>query len=257
MIIDTHAHYDDERFDEDRDELLLSMREKGVEAIVNASASLKGCYDSLALAEKYDFMYFLAGIHPSDALDLEIDGNFDKIKGMAMHNKCVAVGEIGLDYYWDEPERSIQKKWFEAQLNLANEINKPINVHSRDAYADTMDIIKSTKAYENGGIIHCFSYGVECAREFLDMGFMLGIGGVLTFKNGKKLKEVVEYAPLDQLVLETDCPYLSPEPFRGKRNHSGNIKYVAEKLAEIKNISVEEVIRSTRENAFRVYKIAR
>lgn len=257
MIIDTHAHYDDESFDEDRDELLLSMREKGVEAIVNASASLKGCYDSLALAEKYDFMYFLAGIHPSDALDLEIDGNFDKIKGMAMHNKCVAVGEIGLDYYWDEPERSIQKKWFEAQLNLANEINKPINVHSRDAYADTMDIIKSTKAYENGGIIHCFSYGVECAREFLDMGFMLGIGGVLTFKNGKKLKEVVEYAPLDQLVLETDCPYLSPEPFRGKRNHSGNIKYVAEKLAEIKNISVEEVIRATRENAFRVYKIAR
>lgn len=257
MIIDTHAHYDDERFDEDRDELLLSMREKGVEAIVNASASLKGCYDSLALAEKYDFMYFLAGIHPSDALDLEIDGNFDKIKGMAMHNKCVAVGEIGLDYYWDEPERSIQKKWFEAQLNLANEINKPINVHSRDAYADTMDIIKSTKAYENGGIIHCFSYGVECAREFLDMGFMLGIGGVLTFKNGKKLKEVVEYAPLDQLVLETDCPYLSPEPFRGKRNHSGNIKYVAEKLAELKNISVEEVIRATRENAFRVYKIAR
>lgn len=257
MIIDTHAHYDDERFDEDRDELLLSMREKGVEAIVNASASLKGCYDSLALAEKYDFMYFLAGIHPSDALDLEIDGNFDKIRGMAMHNKCVAVGEIGLDYYWDEPERSIQKKWFEAQLNLANEINKPINVHSRDAYADTMDIIKSTKAYENGGIIHCFSYGVECAREFLDMGFMLGIGGVLTFKNGKKLKEVVEYAPLDQLVLETDCPYLSPEPFRGKRNHSGNIKYVAEKLAEIKNISVEEVIRATRENAFRVYKIAR
>ncbi|MBQ2982556.1 MAG: TatD family hydrolase [Lachnospiraceae bacterium] len=257
MIIDTHAHYDDDRFDEDRDELLLSMREKGVEAIVNASASLKGCYDSLALAEKYDFMYFLAGIHPSDALDLEIDGNFDKIKGMAMHNKCVAVGEIGLDYYWDEPERSIQKKWFEAQLNLANEINKPINVHSRDAYADTMDIIKSTKAYENGGIIHCFSYGVECAREFLDMGFMLGIGGVLTFKNGKKLKEVVEYAPLDQLVLETDCPYLSPEPFRGKRNHSGNIKYVAEKLAEIKNISVEEVIRATRENAFRVYKIAR
>ena len=257
MIIDTHAHYDDERFDEDREELLLSMKEKGVEAIVNASASLKGCYDSLALASKYDFMYFLAGIHPSDALDLEVAGNFDEIKRMAMHEKCVAVGEIGLDYYWDEPDRSIQKKWFEAQLNLANEIKKPINVHSRDAYADTIDIIKCTKAYENGGIIHCFSYGVECAREFLNMGFMLGIGGVLTFKNGKKLKEVVEYAPLDQIVLETDCPYLSPEPFRGHRNHSGNIKYVAEKLAEIKNISVEEAIKATRENALRVYKIAR
>lgn len=257
MIIDTHAHYDDERFEEDRDELLLSMKEKGVEAIVNASASLRGCYDSLALAEKYDFMYFLAGIHPSDALDLEVSGNFEEIRRMAIHEKCVAVGEIGLDYYWDEPERSIQKKWFEAQLNLANEIKKPINVHSRDAFADTMDIIKSTKAYENGGIIHCFSYGVECARELLDMGFMLGIGGVLTFKNGKKLKEVVEYAPLDQLVLETDCPYLSPEPFRGHRNHSGNIKYVAEKLAEIKNISVEDAIRVTRENALRVYNIAR
>lgn len=257
MIIDTHAHYDDERFDEDRDTLLLSMKEKGVEAIVNASASLKGCYDSLALAEKYDFMYFLAGIHPSDALDLEIEGNFDEIKRMAMHEKCVAIGEIGLDYYWDEPERSIQKKWFEAQLDFAGEIKKPVNIHSRDAFADTFDIIKATKGFENGGIIHCFSYGVECAREFLNMGFMLGIGGVLTFKNGKKLKEVVEYAPLDQIVLETDCPYLSPEPFRGRRNDSGNIQYVAKQLAEIKNISEEEVIRITRENALRVYKIAR
>lgn len=257
MIIDTHAHYDDERFDEDRDELLLSMKEKGVEAIVNASASLKGCYDSLALALKYDFMYFLAGIHPSDALDLEVEGNFDEIKRMAMHERCVAVGEIGLDYYWDEPDRGIQKKWFEAQLDLAREIKKPVNIHSRDAFADTFDIIKATKGYENGGIIHCFSYGVECAREFLDMGFMLGIGGVLTFKNGKKLKEVVEYAPLEQIVLETDCPYLSPEPFRGKRNDSGNIQYVAKQLAELKNISEEEVIRTTRENALRVYKIAR
>ena len=257
MIIDTHAHYDDERFDEDRDELLLSMKEKGVEAIVNASASLKGCYDSLALAEKYDFMYFLAGIHPSDALDLEVEGNFDEIKRMAMHERCVAVGEIGLDYYWDEPDRGIQKKWFEAQLDLAREIKKPVNIHSRDAFADTFDIIKATKGYENGGIIHCFSYGVECAREFLNMGFMLGIGGVLTFKNGKKLKEVVEYAPLEQIVLETDCPYLSPEPFRGKRNDSGNIQYVAKQLAELKNISEEEVIRTTRENALRVYKIAR
>ena len=257
MIIDTHAHYDDERFDEDRDTLLLSMQEKGVEAIVNASASLKGCYDSLALSEKYDFVYFLAGIHPSDAMDLEVAGNFDEVKKMAMHEKCVAVGEIGLDYYWDEPDRSIQKKWFEAQLDFARDIKKPVNIHSRDAFADTFDIIKATKGYENGGIIHCFSYGVECAREFLNMGFMLGIGGVLTFKNGKKLKEVVEYAPLDQLVLETDCPYLSPEPFRGKRNDSGNLLYVAKQLADIKNISEEEVIRITRENALRVYNITK
>ena len=154
MIIDTHAHYDDERFDEDRDKLLLSMKEKGVEAIVNASASLKGCYDSLALSEKYDFVYFLAGIHPSDAMDLEVAGNFDEVKKMAMHEKCVAVGEIGLDYYWDEPDRSIQKKWFEAQLDFARDIKKPVNIHSRDAFADTFDIIKETKGYENGGIIH-------------------------------------------------------------------------------------------------------
>lgn len=257
MIIDTHAHYDDERFDEDREELLLSMRDKGVELIVNASASLQGCRDSLELAEKYDFIYTMAGIHPSDVLDLEEPQAFESVKQMAAHEKCVAIGEIGLDYYWDEPERELQKKWFAAQLGLAGDMKKPVNIHSRDAAADTLDIMKAERACDLGGIIHCFSYGTEIAREFLNMGFSIGIGGVVTFKNGRKLKEVVEYTPLDRIVLETDCPYLAPEPFRGHRNHSGNIKYVVEKIAEIKDISVEEVIRVTRENALNIYRINR
>ena len=255
MIIDTHAHYDDERFNEDRDELLCDMKAKGVDIIVNASATVQGCLDSLALAQKYDFIYTMAGIHPSDTADLEKAGVFDKIKEIALHEKCVAVGEIGLDYYWDEPDRDIQKKWFEAQLALAKEIKKPVNIHSRDSAADTLDIMKAQRIEDVGGIIHCFSYGVEMAREYLNMGFYIGVGGVVTFKNGKKLKEVVEYAPLDRIVLETDCPYLAPEPFRGHRNHSEYLHMVAEKIAEIKNVTKEEVIRVTRENALRVYGI--
>lgn len=255
MIIDTHAHYDDERFDEDRDELLLGMKAQGVDIIVNASASVKGCYDSMKLAETYDFMYFMAGIHPSDTVDLEKAGVFEEIKKMAQHERCVAVGEIGLDYYWDEPERNIQKKWFTTQLALARELKKPVNIHSRDAAADTLDIMKGEKAEDMGGIIHCFSYGVEMAREYLNMGFYVGVGGVVTFKNGKKLKEVVEYTPLDRIVLETDCPYLAPEPFRGHRNHSEYLHMVAEKIAEIKNVTKEEVIEVTRDNALKVYNI--
>lgn len=255
MIIDTHAHYDDERFNEDREKLLLGMKAKGVDIIVNASASVQGCFDSLALAEKYDFVYTMAGIHPSDTADLEKAGVFEQIKKIAEHKKCVAVGEIGLDYYWDEPDRDIQKKWFVAQLALAKDVQKPVNIHSRDAAADTLDIMKAEKAEDMGGIIHCFSYGVEMAREYLNMGFYIGVGGVVTFKNGKKLKEVVEYTPLDRIVLETDCPYLAPEPFRGHRNHSEYLHMVAEKIAEIKNVTKEEVIRVTRENALRVYGI--
>lgn len=255
MIIDTHAHYDDERFNEDREKLLLGMKAKGVDIIVNASASVQGCFDSLALAEKYDFVYTMAGIHPSDTADLEKAGVFEQIKKIAEHKKCVAVGEIGLDYYWDEPDRDIQKKWFVAQLALAKDVQKPVNIHSRDAAADTLDIMKAEKAEDMGGIIHCFSYGVEMAREYLNMGFYIGVGGVVTFKNGKKLKEVVEYTPLDRIVLETDCPYLAPEPFRGHRNYSEYLHMVAEKIAEIKNVTKEEVIRVTRENALRIYGI--
>lgn len=257
MIVDTHAHFDDESFDNDREELLLSMKAKGIDIIVNASATVKGCYDSLELAKKYDFMYFMAGIHPSDTLDLEKPGIFDEIKKMADNEKCVAIGEIGLDYYWDEPDRVVQKKWFSNQLAYAVDIGKPVNIHSRDAASDTADIMKAEKAQDVGGIIHCFSYGVDMAREFLNMGFCIGVGGVVTFKNGKKLKEVVEYTPLDRIVLETDCPYLAPEPYRGKRNQSEYLHIVAEQIANIKNVTKEEVIEATRNNALRVYGISK
>ena len=177
------------------------------------------------------------------------------LESLAENPKVVAIGEIGLDYYWDEPEREIQKHWFSAQLEVAKKTGLPVIIHSRDAAKDTLDIMKVEHNGATGGVIHCFSYGVEMAREYLNMGYYIGIGGVLTFKNAKKLIEVAEYAPLDRIVLETDCPYLAPVPNRGKRNFSGNLPYVVEKLAEIKGVSKEEIIRETAKNARALYRI--
>lgn len=255
FIIDTHAHYDDEQFDADRHELLLSMKENGVGIIVNSAASIEGLRDTISLMEKYDFVYGTAGIHPNETEVLKDEEIFKELENAAEMEKMVAVGEIGLDYYWDDVDKKIQKEQFVRQIDLARRIKKPIVVHSRDAAADTLDIMKAENCRDIGGIIHCFSYGVEMAREYLNMGYCLGIGGVITFKNSRKLKEVVEYMPLDAIVLETDSPYLSPEPFRGKRNSALNLKYVVEKIAEIKNISEEKVIEVTYENAKRVYGI--
>ncbi len=253
FIIDTHAHYDDEKFDEDREELLLSMKDAGIGIIVNSGASMQGVRDTVKYTKQYDFVYGTAGIHPNEVEELEDEKMYDELKAALREEKILAVGEIGLDYYWDEPAREIQKKHFERQLLLAKEIKKPVVIHSRDAAADTLDMLKSQNAKDVGGIIHCFSYGKEMAREYLDMGFYLGIGGVVTFKNSKKLKEVVEYMPLERIVLETDSPYLSPEPNRGKRNSSLNLPFVVEKIAEIKNISKEQVVEATYHNACRVY----
>ena len=200
-------------------------------------------------------MYGAAGIHPSDSGPLN-EENFRIVTEALKHPRMVAVGEIGLDYYWDTPAREIQKKWFERQLELAREVGTPVSIHSRDAAQDTLEIMKAHHCEEIGGVIHCFSYGTEMAREYLNRGFFLGIGGVVTYKNGKKLKEVVAYAPMDRLVLETDCPYLSPVPFRGKRNTSANLSYVVETLAEIKGLTVEEVIRQTECNARALYRLA-
>ena len=258
MIFDTHAHYDDEKFDEDRESLLASMKKNGIEYIVNVGASFEGVRQSLILSKKYDFMYGAAGVHPNEVMELEEKPElYDELESIAREEKIVAIGEIGLDYYWDEPERSIQKKHFEGQMELARKLNMPVAIHSRDAAADTLDMMKALKAEEIGGIIHCFSYAKEMAREYLNMGYYLGIGGVVTFKNSKVIKEVVEYAPLDRIVLETDSPYLSPEPFRGKRNSSLNLPYVVEKIAEIKNITPQEVEEITFENAFNAYRILR
>lgn len=254
MIFETHAHYDDEAFDEDRDTLLSSMRENGIEYIVNVGANLKSTAASIALAQKYPFIYAAAGVHPSDTGELD-EEVFLRLKEQCLLEKVVAVGEIGLDYYWDNVERSVQKFWFERQLDLAREMKKPVIIHSRDAAKDTFDIMTAKNAEELGGVVHCYSYSPEMALDYIKMGFYIGVGGVVTFQNGKKMKEVVEAVPMERLLLETDSPYLSPVPNRGKRNTSLNLPYVAQKIAEIKGISYDEVVAVTADNAKKMYKI--
>lgn len=254
MIFDTHAHYESDAFDEDRDILLSSMKDAGVEYIVNVGASMESSQKSLELAEKYPFMYAAVGVHPDDVGELN-EEKYAQLKEWSNHPKVKAIGEIGLDYYWNKEKHELQKHWFMRQMELAHERKLPMIVHSREAAKDTLDMVIAAKPLDLSGIIHCYSYSVEQAREYLNMGYYLGIGGVLTFKNAKKLKEVAEYAPLSRIVLETDCPYLAPTPFRGKRNDSSKIAYVAEELAAIKQVSVEEVLRITNENGRKLYNI--
>ena len=257
MIFETHAHYDDKAFEEDREQLLNTLQEQGVGTVVNIGASLASSHASLALAEQYPFVYAAVGVHPDETKELT-EENFNELLAMIKHEKAVAVGEIGLDYYWDSTPRDVQKYWFERQLALALEYNFPVVIHSREAAADTLAVMKQWYAKSNGtltGIIHCFSYGPEIAKEYTKMGFYLGVGGVVTFKNAKKLKEVVQAVPLELLVIETDCPYLAPVPNRGKRNDSSNLHYVVEEIAALKGISVEEVIRVTEENAKKLYRM--
>lgn len=254
MIFDTHAHYDDDAFEGDREQLLENLKNSGIEGVVNVGASIQTTKNTLELIKKYPFVYGAVGVHPNETAELNED-LLDWLKNVSRTEKVVAIGEIGLDYYWDEPDREIQKHWFVRQMDVAREAGLPVIIHSRDAAADTLDLMKAQNARDLGGVIHCFSYGKEMAREYLDMGFYLGIGGVLTFPNAKKLKEVVEYMPMEQLVLETDCPYLSPVPNRGKRNSSLNLPYVVEAISQMKGISAEEVIEITNRNAKRLYRI--
>lgn len=253
-IFDTHAHYDDDAFDEDRDLLLSSLPAQGVAKVVNVGASLASCKKTLELMDKYDFVYGAIGVHPSETAELN-EENLKWLKEACGHEKCVALGEIGLDYYWNEPEAAIQKEWFVRQMDLARELKLPMVIHSRDAAKDTVDMMAAEKAGEIGGVIHCYSYTKETARMFLDMGFYFGIGGVLTFNNAKKLKEAVEYIPMDRIVLETDCPYLAPVPYRGKRNCSLYIAHVIEAMAQIKGVSREEVRRQAWDNAHALYRM--
>ena len=254
MIFDTHVHYDDSAFDEDRSFILESLRANGVENVVNIGASIQSSKNTLELIKKYSWIYGAIGVHPSESSELN-DTLLGWIKEVAKHERVVAIGEIGLDYYWDEPSRDIQKYWFRKQLDTARELKLPVVIHSRDAAKDTLDIMKEKDAGEIGGVIHCFSYGPEMAKAYLDMGFYLGIGGVVTFQNAKKLKEVVAYMPIEQLVLETDCPYLSPVPNRGKRNTSLNLPFIIEEISKIKKMSVDEVIDITNINANKLYRI--
>ena len=255
MIFDTHAHYDDKQFDQDREELLASMKDNGIGTIVDVGSNMETSTWIVEAVTRYPMMYGAVGVHPSDTAELK-ESDIDTLKKYAAMDRILAIGEIGLDYYWDEPERSIQKKWFEAQIELARDVKLPIIIHSRDAAKDTYDIMKALHAEEIGGVVHCFSYSKEMARQFLDMGFYIGIGGVVTFKNAKTLKEVAAYTPLDRIVLETDCPYLAPVPFRGKRNNSAYIDYVAQEIADLKGISKEEVIAVTEENARKLFLLS-
>lgn len=254
MIFESHAHYDDDAFDEDRQALLSSLKDKGIEYVINVGASIQTTKNTIALTEKYSFIYGAAGVHPSETDELDED-NFAWLKKQCALPKIVAVGEIGLDYYWDEPDKRIQKKWFKKQLQLAKETALPVVIHSRDAARDTLDIMKAERADEIGGVIHCFSYTKETAREYLDMDFSFGIGGVVTFHNAKKLKEAVAYIPMDKILLETDSPYLAPMPNRGKRNSSLNLPYIAQEIAAIKGLPYEEVVRITSENARKLFRI--
>lgn len=252
MIFETHAHYEDEAFDSDRKELLGSLPGRGIEYVVDVSSSLDTVDQTLALAEEYDYIYAAVGIHPGETMHMD-EEKLTWLKEKADHPKVVAIGEIGLDYYWDIPDRNIQKHWFSRQMELAREKNLPLVIHSRDAANDTYYLMKEAGAENIGAIIHCFGYGVEQARQYLDMGFYLGIGGVVTFTNGRKLKEVVAYAPIDRLVLETDCPYLAPVPYRGQRNSSLYLTHVVKEIAGIKKLDYDTVVRITNENARRFY----
>ena len=252
MIFESHAHYDDAAFDDDRDELLGQCAEQGIGYIVNVSSDLKSVETTLALAGEKEFIYAAVGVHPDDVGGLD-EESFEWLRGRCLEPKVVAVGEIGLDYHWDKEHHDLQKLWFGRQMKLAGEMKLPIIVHSRDAAADTLEEIKKTWEPGLTGVIHCFSYSPEMAAEYVDMGYYIGIGGVVTFKNAKKLKEVAKTVPLERILLETDCPYLAPEPNRGKRNSSLNLIYVARTIAGLRGISEEEVISVTCENAKRMY----
>ena len=252
MIIDTHAHYDDKAFDEDREGVLADLEAHGVHRVINSGSDLGACRRTIELMEQYPFVYGSLGIYPCDTTELT-EEDMTWLARQSHLEKCVAIGEIGLDYYWDEPERQLQRKWFARQLQLAQEVGLPVVIHSREAAQDTIELMRAEHAERSGGVIHCYSYSKELARTFLDMGFYFGIGGVVTFKNGRKLKETVEYLPMDRILLETDSPYLSPVPNRGKRNDSRNLSYVVSQIALIKGITEDEVEQITTENALRLY----
>lgn len=248
LIFDSHAHYDDAKFDKIRDELLESLPRHGVCGIINCGCDIKSSKKALAFAEKYPYIYAAVGVHPENIGG----GNISEIEELASHKKCVAIGEIGLDYYWVSDNKEEQKALFEEQLILANKLNLPVIVHDRDAHADTLELLKKHRPQ---GVLHSFSGSPEMAKEILKIGMYIGIGGVITFKNAKKLPEVVEMLPEDRFLLETDAPYLTPVPYRGEINHSAMIYYTAKKIAEIRNTSVEQVLSSARKNTENLFGI--
>lgn len=253
MLFDTHAHFDDERFDADRDAMLEQMKDFGVTNITNIASSMASSRRSVELAEKYDFVYASVGVYPSETENLT-ETDMEELRRLAQHPKVRAIGEIGLDYHYpDDVAPDIQKKWFIRQLDLAQELNMPVIIHDRDSKGDSLEILKNMKI--SNGVVHCFSGSAETAREIVKLGMMISFTGVLTFKNARRAIEACAAVPTDRLMIETDCPYMAPEPHRGERNHSGYVRYVAEKMAEIKGISYEEMVDITDKNAKRFFGI--
>lgn len=254
MLFDTHAHYYDTQYDEDRNEVIERARASGVESILTVSSDIASSIENISLAQRYDFIYAAIGVHPHNVLDLN-NNIISALTDFASYPKVVAIGEIGLDYFYDNSPREAQKIWFGKQISLAKSLKLPVIIHDRDAHEDTLSIIKSENARDVGGVLHCFTGSIEMAREVMNNNLMISIAGPVTFKNANKLLEVVKYVPEDMLLIETDCPYLTPEPHRGKRNESAYVKLIAEKIAKIKGKSCAQIEQITTSNAKRLFKI--
>jgi len=254
MLFDSHAHLDDTKFNDDREAVIGDMRQKGVSYITNIGYDLDSSRRSLVLAKRYPFVYAAVGVHPHDVENLT-ENDILELAELAKDEKAVAIGEIGLDYYYDNSPRDLQRKWFERQVQLALDLGMPIAVHNRESNEDCMKILKKFDIKKIGGIMHCYSGSAEMAKEVVKLGMHISFAGPITFKNNRRGVETVQQIPLEHILIETDCPYLAPEPLRGTRNDSRNVRLVAEKIAEIKGISFEEVAKVTTENAKRVYRI--
>ncbi|CCQ93250.1 metal-dependent DNase [[Clostridium] ultunense Esp] len=255
MLIDSHAHLDDRRFDKDRDRLIKSLKELGVDLVINPGADLNSSIKAVSLSEKYDNIYAAVGVHPHSAKEMD-ESTIEILKSFTNREKVVAIGEIGLDYYYDNSPRDIQQKRFIEQLNLAKEVDLPVIIHTREATKDTFDILKEAQDGSLEGVMHCFSGSVEMAMEYIKLGFYISLAGPVTFKNARVSKEVAKAVPLDKLMIETDAPYLTPEPYRGKRNEPFYVRYVAGTIAELRGISFEEVAKQTSENTKKLFRIS-
>jgi len=253
-MFDSHSHYNDEKFDEDREEIIKEAYNSGVTRLIVAGYNLESSKEAVKIANKHDFIYAICGVSPNDVNDLPSD-YLDHIRAQVHASKVVAIGEIGLDYYWNKENKELQKRVFKEQIELANELDLPIVIHTREAVMDTIDILKNQVKCENKGVFHCCPLNVELIKEALKLGYYISFAGPITFKNSKNANQVIEMVPLERMLVETDCPYLSPEPLRGKRNDSRNVKYIISKIAEVKNKKIEEIAKITYENASTIFKI--
>ncbi len=252
MIVDSHAHYDDEQFDNDRAEVLQRIRQQGVVRVVNPASNLASARRCIQLADEYDFIYTAVGVHPHDASEFS-EETLATLRGLAGHKKVVAIGEVGLDYHYDFSPRAVQKECLAAHVALALELKLPLILHDRESHQDILDILRVEKAHAAGGVFHCFTGSVEMAKEVLDMGFYIALGGAVTFKNARKPVEVAAYVPADRLLVETDSPYMAPVPYRGKRNDSGYLKEIINTLAAIRKTEPDQLALTTAENANRLF----